>query len=101
MNAGAVIFPLVAPAIGKLADIIRALKEPMGKKGIDQVRADLTEALEKVTTILQQHEAFAEAMAREMNYLRARVEYLELPFYKRWFTPKPNLPGPPNSLAKL
>ncbi|HEY3783234.1 MAG TPA: hypothetical protein VGL56_19315 [Fimbriimonadaceae bacterium] len=101
MNAGALIFPLVGPTITRLADIIRALKEPMGKKGIDQIRVELTEALENVNTVLQQHEAFAEAMAREMNYLRARVEYLELPFYKRWFTPKPTLPATGNSLAKL
>ena len=101
MNAGALIFPLVGPTIGKLADIIRALKEPMGKKGIDQLRVELTEALENINTVLQQHEAFAEAMARELAYMRARVEWLELPFYKRWFTPRPTLPGSDKTLAKV
>jgi hypothetical protein len=93
MNAGALLLPLIAPTIQKLADIVRALKEPLGKQGVDQLRIELHDALENLNVVLQQQDAFGQAMARELTYMRARIEYLELPFWKRWFAEKPAMPG--------
>lgn len=46
----------VAPALNALSSVISALKEPMGKKKVEEMRHDLTLALEEIRTVVQAHD---------------------------------------------
>ncbi len=70
------------PAMNGASNLISALKEPMGKKKIEEMRKEISVALEEITTQLISQDAKCRA-------LEQKIAYLELPFWKRWFVEKP------------
>lgn len=73
---------LAAPALNALPRVISALKEPMGKKKIEGVKDELTLALEVIQAVVEAHDL-------RIQQLEAQIDYLRLPFWKRWFRPFP------------
>jgi hypothetical protein len=81
---------IAAPALNALSGVISALKEPMGKKKVEEMRHELTLALEEIQVVVQAHDV-------RIQQLQAQIDFMRLPFWKRWFRPIPGgrrgLPG--------
>ncbi len=54
----------------------------MGKKKIEGVKDELTLALEVIQAVVEAHDL-------RIQQLEAQIDYLRLPFWKRWFRPFP------------
>ena len=84
------------PALNGLANLTRALKEPIGKKKLEEMRQELGTGLENISEVLATYDRALEAVKQDLvsqnaciERLEAEIEYLRLPFYRRWFTPFP------------
>jgi hypothetical protein len=82
--------PLIKPALDGLSNLVRALKEPAGKRKLEDMRTELTDGLSAVRDTLERQAEVIDKLISENQALSNRLAYLELPFYKRWFTQRPH-----------
>src|ERR1022692_2499208 len=80
---------LVAPALNGLANLTKALKEPGGKRKIEELRQEFATTFDGIKQALEALQAELSRQQREQEQLRREIEYLKLPFWKRWFTQRP------------
>lgn len=87
----AVAIAVAAPAMDALSRLISALKEPMGKRRMEDLKTELRAGLEEVRGVFDDQNgklATIEGRLRVLEgtvaHLNARIAYLELPFWKRW-----------------
>jgi len=76
---------VAGPAFNGLANLARALKEPFGKKRMEGLRTEFADTFEQLSELVEQQSQVLNLLQREVADLRAEVEYLRLPFWKRWF----------------
>lgn len=88
--------PLVPPALNGLARLIEAIKSPFSKKRLEELRGQLADGLNEVLVEVQkQNDVIAklqgrvEALKTHNRCIESRLAYLELPFWRRWFTRRP------------
>ena len=84
------------PALNGLAALTTALKEPGGKRKMEELRKEFAQSLGDLHEVVDKFEAAISALESEMerqdrnlDHLKAQVDYLSLPWWKRWFTKKP------------
>ena len=68
------------------------LHERRGKISAESLREEILPALDALKDTIVAHQdalARADEQLRSVTMLQARIEWLELPFYKRWFTQRP------------
>lgn len=103
---------LGGPILEGLAKLTAALKEPGGRKKVEELRQELAQAIDGINALLTEHEnkiveserkstlllEQADAQARllsraldQCDSLAAHVTYLRLPIWKRWFTAAPTI----------
>lgn len=85
------------PALNGLAALTMALKEPGGKRKVEEMRKEFADSLDALRNVVSTYqdaisalESELEAQERAVRELQEWVAYLRLPFWKRWFTPKPD-----------
>ena len=84
------------PALNGLAALTTALKEPGGKRKMEELRKEFAQSLGDLHEVVDKFEAAINALESEierqdatMQRMQRQVAYLSLPWWKRWFTPKP------------
>lgn len=81
-----------AELIALLPKTISALKEPLGKKGVEELRQHTVETAEQLFTLVDDQSRRIDLLQAQNLALTEWVKYLALPFYKRWVTAKPPMP---------
>lgn len=84
--------PLVKPALEGLSHVILALKEPMGKRKVEQMRTELLDAMEGLRTTIAHLEEDLTRTDEQLKLLADNVAYMRLPFWIRWRTDAPAKP---------
>jgi len=94
------VMKLVGPALNGMATLVSALKEPAGKRKIEQMRSEFADSFEGLQAVMKGLEEALRTMEEErarqadqIRFLELQVAYLSLPFWKRWFTPIPSWPA--------
>ncbi len=84
------------PALNGLAALTTALKEPGGKRKMEELRKEFAQSLDDLHNVVDKFEAAINALEseierqdRNIDHLKAQVDYLSLPWWKRLSTPKP------------
>jgi len=88
---------VTGPALNGLSKLIVALKEPLGKKKMEDLKSEVSTGLKGLQTLLEEQVTQIERLEKHMRHLEARIVYVELPFYRKWFTPKPMNSSPVTS----
>jgi predicted phage tail protein len=81
--------PFVKPALNGLARVIEAIKAPFSKKQLEELRTQLADGLNEVLIAVQRQSEEIDRLNAELASMQTRITYVELPFWKKWFSPKP------------
>ena len=95
---------VAGPALQGLSELVHALKEPLGRRKMEQMRAEFAESFEGLQMVivrldeaLQATEQARSHQAEQIRALEVQLAYMQLPFWQRWFMrpPSPEIRGGP------
>ena len=80
-----VLSQVAGPALNGLAEVTRALKEPMGRKGVEELRAELSTVCENLERVIVATQADIETLRVRTERMQRQLDFYRLPFWKRLF----------------
>ncbi len=84
--SGAQMLPQLVESLGKA---IAGIKSAQGKKDVALFRTEVVRALEQIQEIAEQESKRLALLQSQVILLSEHVQYLSMPFYRRWFALKP------------